>query len=133
MVSLKVMENFILQLETIMWDSLDLIRRKEEVSILGLESRAMSMKENSREERGMEKELSGGQMAAGTKVSSEMEYNPAGECYTVKVGIDSTRVTGTTVCSMAREPNTSRTVSVTKAHSNKTNSTETVYSTKTTQ
>ena len=133
MVSLKVMVNFILPLETTMWDNLDLTRRKEEVSILGLESRAMSMRESSREEKGMEKELSGGQMVAGMKVSSEMEYNQAGEYSIVKADIDSTRATGTMVCLMAREHNTSRTVNVTRVHSSRTNSTETAYSTKTTR
>ena len=108
-------------------------RKKEEVSILGLERKATFTKDNSKEEREMEKEPSGGPMAVGTKESSEMEYSQDGECYIVKAVTDSTKETGTTACLTAKGLNTSRTDSVTKAHSSKTNSTETVYFTKTTQ
>ena len=78
MVSYKVNDNSISQLETTTWDSLGLIRKKEEESITGLERKPMSMKENSREEKEMVGVLSGGQMAAGMRGTSEMEFRADG-------------------------------------------------------
>jgi hypothetical protein len=93
----------------------------------------MFMRENSREENAMEEAPSGGQMAAGTKGISEMESSPAGESSTERVDIASTRATGTTGCSTARAPSTSKTENDTKALSRKTNSMVRESSTRTTQ
>ena len=116
-----------------MLESSDSTRKKEEVSTLGLERKVTFMRDNSKEEKEMEKEPSGGPMAVGTKESSETACSQDGEFYIVRAVTGSTKETGTTACSTAKARNTSRTDSVTKAHSSKTNSTVTVYFTKTTQ
>lgn len=59
--------------------NLDSIRKKEEVFIHGLGNRVMFMKENLKRERETEKELFGGVMAAGMKVTSEMVFKVDGE------------------------------------------------------
>ena len=91
----------------------------------------MFIKDNLKQEREMEGELSGGLMAVGIKDSSEMESRVAGEYSIEKVGIGSMKATGTTVCSMVKELNTLKTDSDTMVHSSRINSMERVYSTKT--
>ena len=130
-VSLKVMENYILLLEIIMLVSLGLIKKKEEVSTLGLERKVTFIKGSSREESEMEKELSGGQTEVGMKVSSEMEFSRVGEFFTEKVATDNMRATGITVCLTVKELSTSRTESDTREHSSRISSMVTVYSIRT--
>ena len=91
------------------------------------------MRASSRAGRGTVKVPSGGRMAAGTRGSSETGCSRDGECCTEKAVIGSTRGTGTTACSTGRAPSTLKMASVMRAPSRRTNSTETVYSTKTTQ
>lgn len=77
--------------------------------------------------------LSGGRTAVGTRVSSETGFSPDGGCCTGKAVTDSTRATGTTECLTAKAPNIFRTERGTRVHSRRTNSTEKVYSTRTTR
>ena len=111
--------------------SLGLIKKKEEVSTLGLERKVTFIKGSSREESEMEKELSGGQTEVGMKVSSEMEFSRVGEFFTEKVATDNMRATGITVCLTVKELSTSRTESDTREHSSRISSMVTVYSIRT--
>ena len=131
--SSKDKENSILQQGIIILASLDLIRRKEEEYILGQEKKVMFTKENSKLEREMVEALSGGQMVAGIKGISEMEFKADGEFFIEKEGTENTKVTGTTECSMVKAHNTFRMAKDMKALSNKTSSMEKAFSIKMTQ
>ena len=109
-----------------------MIRRRVEEFIRGLVKKVMSMKENSKLEKEMVAELSGGLMVVGTREILETEFKVAGECFLEKEGIENMKVTGIMVCLMAKAHNTSRTANAMKVHSNRTSSTVKECSTKTT-
>ncbi len=107
-----------------------MIKRKVEEFIPGLAKKVMSMKENSRLEKEMVAEPSGGQMVAGMKEILEMESKVVGEYFTEKEAINNMRGTGIMVCLMAKAYNTSRMANAIKVHSNRTSSTVKEYFTK---
>jgi len=72
-------------------------------------------------------------MAAGMKGSLGMECKVDGEFSIERAVINNTRGIGTTVCSMAKVSNSSRTASATRALSNKINFTVTVFSSRMTR
>jgi len=127
MVSLKVRENFTLQLETTMLVNLDLIKRKVEEFILGLEKKAMFIKDSLRREKEMVEVLFGGQMEAGMKEISEMVFKVDGEFFIEKEGIVNTKVTGIMVCLMEKAPSISKMVSDMKVPLSKISSMVKVY------
>lgn len=130
MVNSRVKENCTSQQGIIIWENLSLIKRKEEASIPGLARKVTSMRESSREEKEMEGAPSGGQMAAGTKEISGMEFSRAGECSIAKEDTENTKVTGIMACSTAKALSISRTGSDTRELSKKTSSTGRESSTK---
>jgi len=131
--NLRDRASFTLPLEIIILANLSLIRRKAEASITGLERKVMFMKESLRQESVMEKAPFGGVMAAGMKGSLGMECKVDGEFSIERAVINNTRGIGTTVCSMAKVSNSSRTASATRALSNKINFTVTVFSSRMTR
>lgn len=130
MASWKDKDNCTLQLETSILVNFVLIKNREEVFIIGLVKRVMFIKDNSKVEKEMEEEHFGGVMVAGIKVNLGMEYRVDGEFYIEKVDIKSTKDIGTTVCSMAKALNFSKTDNVTKVPLNRINFTVMVFSTK---
>lgn len=133
MVSWKDKENSILQRAITMLVSSDSIRSKVEEFTLGLEKKAMFIKDSSKQGKGMVEVLFGGQTVAGMKEISEMEFKVDGECSTDKEDIANTKVIGTTVCSMVKVLSTSKTDNGMKAHSSKTSFMEKECFIKTTQ
>jgi len=81
----------------------------------------------------MEKELFGGVMAAGMRVTLEMEFKVDGESSIEREESSSTREIGIMECSTAKELSISKTDSATKALSKRINSTGKAYSTRTIQ
>ncbi len=128
--SLKVKENFTLQQEIITLVNSDLIKRKVEEFTLGLEKKAMFIRDSLKQEKEMVGVLFGGQMVAGMKEISEMVSKVDGECFTEKEDIVNTKVTGIMVCLMEKAPNISKMDSVMKVHLSKTSSMEKEYFTK---
>lgn len=124
-------DSFTLQQEIITLENSDLIKNKEEVFILGLARKATFIKESSKEGKEMEEELSGGQMAAGTREISEMECKVAGACFSERADTCSMKAIGIMECSMVKELNISRTVSAMRAPLNRTSFTVREYSTRT--
>jgi len=68
----KDKENCILQLEIIMLDNLGSTKRKEEEYIIGLERKVTCMRDNSKEEKGMDEVHFGGVMEVGMRDNLEM-------------------------------------------------------------
>lgn len=88
------------------------------------------MRASSKQARGTVKEPFGGVTAVGMKATSEMEFKVDGVFSIGREESNSTKVTGITACSMARELSTSKTVSVTRVPSKRINSTAKVFSTR---
>lgn len=119
MVSLKDRDNSIFQQAITMLDSSDLIKSRVEARIIGPENNSTLMKENSRQAKGMARELSGGPMEVGTKANSGKESNAVTEYSLEKEAIKSMKECGRTVCSMEKELNSLITDKDTKATSKK--------------
>ena len=130
--NLRGRDNYILPQEIIILDNLDLIKNKAAEYIIGLVKRAMFTKVSSRLVREMEREPSGGVMEVGIKGNLETEYKVGGGFCIVKEDIDNTREIGIMECLTEKEYSIFRTVSAMREPSNKTNSMEKEYSTKTT-
>lgn len=113
--------------------NLDLIKKKEEVFIIGQERRATFIRVSLKQARGTVEGPFGGVMEAGMKESLGTVYKVDGEYCIERVEIGNTKETGITECSMVREPNISRTVKDMKELLNKINSMDRAYSTKMTQ
>lgn len=120
-------------LETIILENSGSIKKREGVFTIGLEKRAMFMRDNLKQANAMVKELFGGVMVVGMRVSSEMVCKVAGEFYIVKVVIDNTKETGIMECLMAKVFSILKMASDIKAPLNKISSMETVYFTKMTR
>ena len=129
----RAMDNYILLLVTITLESLSSIKSKVVVCIDGPERSRTYTKENSSQESVMAEELSGGQMAVGTKASSRKESNVVRECFIEKVEVGSMKAAGKMVCLTVREFNTLTMANDMKAFSKKISSTEMVSSTKMTR
>jgi hypothetical protein len=128
--SWKDKENFTSPLETTIWDSSDLIRRRAGESIIGLERRVTYMRGSLRLVSVTEEELFGGVMEVGMRDSLEMVCRVVGEFCIVREGIANMRVTGTTVCLMVRVFSISRMDSDMRALLNRISSMETEYFTR---
>lgn len=76
----KVKANYTFPQVIIMSDNSNLIKNKVEVDTIGLENNQIFMKENLRQEKEMEEELSGGLMVVGMKENSRMESNVGMGC-----------------------------------------------------
>ena len=93
----------------------------------------MFTRDSSRQGRETGKEHFGGVMAAGMRVTLEMEFKVDGESSIEREESNSTREIGITACLTAKELNISKTDSATKVLSKRINSTGKAYSTRTTQ
>ena len=83
-------------------------RNRAGESILGPARRATCTRVNSKRASATAEAPSGGPTAAGTKASSERESKAAGAYSTAREDTASTRATGITACSTARERSTSK-------------------------
>lgn len=133
MVNWKAKDSFTLLQAIIMLVNSNLTRKKAGVFIDGQARSQIFMRENSRQVKEMEEELSGGLMAAGMKEISKMVFNVVLELCIVKADTRSTREFGKTECSMEKEFNTLKMDSVIKGTLSRINSTVMVYFTKMTQ
>ena len=93
----------------------------------------MFTRDSSRQGRETGKEHFGGVMAAGMRVTLEMEFKVDGESSIEREESNSTREIGITACSTAKELSISKTDSATKVPSKRINSTGKAYSTRTIQ
>jgi hypothetical protein len=119
-----------LQLVTITLDNLNLIKKKEEEDIIGLENSLMFMKENLKQVKETVEEHFGGLMVAGMKVNSKMVYKVVMGCFIDMEDKFSMKVSGIMECLMEKELNSLKMEKDMKDNLRKINSMEMVFSIK---
>ena len=122
-----------LQAGIIISESSSSIRKMEEGFTSGQANNQIFTKANSWKVKETVGALSGGQMEAGMKDSSEMEFKVAMAFYIAKEATKSTKGLGIMECSTERAHNFSRTEKSTKARSKRTSSTAMEFSIRTTR
>lgn len=124
MVNFKEWENFIFQVETIISENSNLIKKMEEDYTSGQAKSQIYMKGSLSKEREMEEVLSGGLMEAGMRVSLEMEFKVDMVYFIETVVMFSMKDLGTMECLMERVLNSLKMDRNMKVHLNKINSME---------
>lgn len=133
MVNWKVKGSCTLPLVIIMSANLDSIKKKGEAFTDGQENSRIFMKDNSSRVKEMEEAHFGGPMAAGMKAILKMVFSADLELYIARVDKKNTKGSGKTECSTEKVFNTSKMDNVMRVTSNRINSMEMVYFTKTTR
>jgi len=133
MANSKGKDNFILQVEIIIWVNLSSTKKMEGGCINGLANNPIYMKVNFKKVKEMAGERFGGQMEAGMKDSLEMEFKVVMEYCIEKEDIKNMKDLGIMECLTGKELNILKMVKDIKGLSSKINFMEKGYFTKTIQ